>query len=89
MNFAIIGCGFIAKKHAKAIQEVENANLVAVSDKLSSAMQPYVEEYGAEAYESLDEMLLREDIDVVSVCTPTGLHAPLAIKVANSKKHVI
>lgn len=89
MNFAIVGCGFIAKKHAKAIQEVENANLVAVSDKLPSAMQPYVEEYGAEAYESLDEMLLREDIDVVSVCTPTGLHAPLAIKVADSKKHVI
>ncbi|RIU94758.1 Gfo/Idh/MocA family protein [Oceanobacillus picturae] len=89
MNFAIVGCGFIAKKHAKAIQEVESANLIAVSDKLPSAMQPYVEEYGADAYESLDEMLLREDIDVVSVCTPTGLHAPLAIKVADSKKHVI
>lgn len=89
MNFAIVGCGFIAKKHVKAIKEVENANLVAVSDKLPTAMQPYVEEYGVEAYENLDEMLLREDINVVSVCTPTGLHAPLAIKVANSKKHVI
>ena len=89
MNFAIVGCGFIAKKHAKAIQEVENANLVAVSDKLNTAMEPYVEEYGVAAYEELDQMLLREDIDVVSVCTPTGLHAPLAIKVANAKKHVI
>ena len=89
MNFAIVGCGFIAKKHAKAIQEVENANLVAVSDKLTTAMEPYVEEYGVAAYEELDQMLLREDIDVVSVCTPTGLHAPLAIKVANAKKHVI
>ena len=85
MNFAIVGCGFIAKKHAKAIQEVENANLVAVSDKLNTAMEPYVEEYGVAAYEELDQMLLREDIDVVSVCTPTGLHAPLAIKVANAK----
>ncbi|WP_339226787.1 Gfo/Idh/MocA family oxidoreductase [Oceanobacillus sp. FSL K6-2867] len=89
MNFAIVGCGFIAKKHANAIKEVENANLVAVSDKLPSAMQQYVVEYGANAYEDLDEMLLREDIDVVSVCTPTGLHAPLAIKVANANKHVI
>ncbi|WP_067729061.1 Gfo/Idh/MocA family protein [Oceanobacillus damuensis] len=89
MNFAIVGCGFIAKKHAKAIQDVENANLVAVSDKLPTAMEPYVKEYGVEAYEDLDEMLLREDIDVISVCTPTGLHAPLAIKVANANKHVI
>lgn len=89
MNFAIVGCGFIAKKHAKAIQEVRDAKLVAVSDKIHTAMQPYIEEYGVEAYEDLDEMLLREDIDVVSVCTPTGLHAPLAIKIANSKKHVI
>ncbi|MHA6250719.1 Gfo/Idh/MocA family protein [Oceanobacillus sp. CAU 1775] len=89
MNFAIVGCGFIAKKHAKAIQEVENANLVAVSDKVPVAMQPYAEEYGVETYEDMDEMLKRDDIDVVSICTPTGLHAPLAIRVANAKKHVI
>lgn len=89
MNFAIVGCGFIAKKHAKAIQEVENANLVAVSDKIPEAMQPYAEEYGVLTYEDMDEMLQRDDIDVVSICTPTGLHAPLAIKVANAKKHVI
>lgn len=89
MNFAIVGCGFIAKKHAKAIQNVENAKLVAVSDKIPSSMKPYVEEYDAAAYENLEEMLERNDIDVVSVCTPTGLHAPLAIKIANAKKHII
>lgn len=89
MNFAIVGCGFIAKKHAKAIQEVENAKLVAVSDKNPLAMETYVEEYGVSAYEDLEGMLQRDDIDVVSVCTPTGLHAPLAIKIANAKKHII
>lgn len=57
MNFGIVGCGFIAKKHAIAIQEVENANLVAVSDKITEAMQPYAEKYGAATYEDLDEML--------------------------------
>lgn len=89
MNFAIIGCGFIAKKHAKAIEAINGAKLIAVSDKVPSAMQPYVEEYGADAYEDLDEMLSRKDIDVVCVCTPTGLHASIAIKAANAKKHII
>lgn len=89
LNFAIVGCGFIARKHAKAIQEVKNAKLVAVSDKLSEAMEPYVKEFGVAAYEDFDEMLRREDVDVVCICTPTGLHAPLAIKVANAKKHII
>ncbi|MFC3039862.1 Gfo/Idh/MocA family protein [Virgibacillus xinjiangensis] len=89
MNFAIIGCGFIAKKHAKAIEAVEGATLVAVSDKVPSAMEFYVNEYGVDPYEELDLMLDRDDIDVVSVCTPTGLHAPLAIKAANAGKHII
>jgi len=89
MNFAIVGCGFIAKKHAVAIQKVDDAELVAVSDKISEAMVPYVKNYGVKAYEDLDEMLRRDDIDVVSLCTPTGLHAPLAIKIANAKKHII
>lgn len=89
MNFGIVGCGFIAKKHAKAIQEIDGANLVAVSDKIPEAMTFYVEEYGAEPYTDLSDMLEKKDIDIVCICTPTGLHAPLAIQVANAKKHII
>lgn len=89
MNFGIIGCGFIAKKHAKAINEIDGAKLVAVSDKIPEAMEFYVNEYGADAYEDLADMLDRTDVDVVCVCTPTGLHAPLAIQVASAKKHII
>ena len=89
MNFAIIGCGFIAKKHAAAIENIEGAKLVAVSDKIAENMQSYHDEFGADMYEDSEEMLKREDIDIVSICTPTGLHAPLAIQVAHAKKHII
>lgn len=89
MNFAIIGCGFIAKKHAKAINEIEGAKLVAVTDKIPENMVFYKEEYGAVPYEDMDEMFNNEDIDIVCICTPTGLHAPLAIEAANAKKHII
>ncbi|WHX26166.1 Gfo/Idh/MocA family oxidoreductase [Virgibacillus halodenitrificans] len=89
MDFAIVGCGFIAKKHAKAIENVADAKLVAVSDKIPEAMTPYVEEYGVTPYTELDEMLQEKDIDVVCICTPSGLHAPLAVRIAAAKKHII
>src|SRR5699024_1137109 len=89
MNFAIIGCGFIAKKHAKAIQEVENAKLVAVCDKVPEMMELYTNEYGAKAYTDMQEMLEKENIEIVCICTPSGLHAPIAVEVAAAKKHII
>jgi len=89
MNFAIVGCGFIAKKHADSIKEIKGARLIAVSDKIPTNMRRYTEEFGATPYLDLEEMLSSESIDVVCICTPTGLHAPLAIQVANAKKHII
>ncbi|WP_338449630.1 Gfo/Idh/MocA family oxidoreductase [Niallia oryzisoli] len=89
MNFAIVGCGFIANKHAKAISEIENAKLVAVCDKVPAAMEPYANEYGATPYTEVDDMLEKENIDVVCICTPSGFHASIAVQVANAKKHII
>ncbi|PWA08402.1 oxidoreductase [Pueribacillus theae] len=89
MNFAIIGCGFIAKKHAHSIREIEGAKLVAVCDKIPENMMFYVKEYGARAYEEMNEMFQKENIDIVCICTPTGSHAPIAIQSAHAKKHII
>jgi UDP-N-acetyl-2-amino-2-deoxyglucuronate dehydrogenase len=89
MNFAIVGCGHIAKKHAEAIERIERANLVAVCDKVPQAMNEYVKKYGAKPYENLTDMLSDPSIDVVSICTPSGLHAPIATEAAKAKKHVI
>lgn len=89
MNFAIIGCGFIAKKHALAIENIEAAKLVAVCDKIPENMDFYVKEYGATPYENMEEMFEQEAIDVVCVCTPTGAHEAIAIEAAKAKKHII
>lgn len=89
MNFAIVGCGFIAKKHATAIQNIEGAKLIAVCDKLEAAMQPYKEQYGAKLYTELSDMLQDESIDIVCICTPSGLHAPLAEQVAVAGRHIV
>jgi UDP-N-acetyl-2-amino-2-deoxyglucuronate dehydrogenase len=89
IRFAIVGCGHIAKKHAEAISNTENARLVAVCDTVPERLTPYIEEYGVEGYTDLDEMLKNDNIDVVNICTPSGYHANIAVKAANAKKHVI
>lgn len=89
MNFAIAGCGFIAKKHADAIKNIKDARLAAVCDKVESAMAPYIEEYNAIPYTDFNEMLRNPLIDIVCICTPSGLHAPLAEQAAAAGKHII
>ncbi|MFD0680803.1 MULTISPECIES: Gfo/Idh/MocA family protein [unclassified Paenibacillus] len=89
MNFAIVGCGHIAKKHVEAILLIEGAQLVAVCDTNESRLIEYIDAYGVAGYTKLSEMLLNPEIDVVNICTPSGLHAPLAVQVANAGKHVI
>ncbi|RLJ90668.1 Gfo/Idh/MocA family protein [Planococcus citreus] len=89
MNFAIIGCGFIAKKHAQAIENIPNAKLIAVCDKYPDAMDFYVENYNATAYVDSIEMLKDSRIDIVCICTPSGFHAAVAEEVAVAKKHIV
>ncbi|MCQ6264723.1 Gfo/Idh/MocA family oxidoreductase [Fictibacillus sp. WQ 8-8] len=89
MNFAIVGCGFIAKKHAAAIDKIDAARLVAVCDKVPATMEFYKEEYDAEPYTDLQQMLEKEDIDIVCICTPSGFHASIAVQIAEAKKHII
>jgi UDP-N-acetyl-2-amino-2-deoxyglucuronate dehydrogenase len=89
MNFAIVGCGHIAKKHAEAIEKIAGAKLVAVCDKIPENMDFYVGNYGAEQYTDLEKMLGSEAIDIVNICTPSGFHANIAKMTAKAKKHII
>lgn len=89
MNFAIVGCGFIAKKHAAAIDKIDAAKLVAVCDKVPATMEFYKEEYDAVPYTELEQMLEKKDIDIVCICTPSGFHVSIAVQIAEAKKHII
>lgn len=89
MKVAIVGCGFIADKHAAAIRNIEGAQLVAVCDKVPAAMERFVEEFWAEPFQDIEVMLDRVEVDVVCVCTPSGLHAPIAIRAAEAGKHLV
>ncbi|WHX40244.1 Gfo/Idh/MocA family oxidoreductase [Mesobacillus sp. AQ2] len=89
VNFAIVGCGHIAKKHAEAITKAEGANLVAVCDTDQSKMEPFIEQYNVQGYTQLTEMLKNDEIHVINICTPSGFHANIAVESANAKKHIV
>lgn len=89
INFAIIGCGHVAKKHADAIDEVDGSQLVAVCDKVEENMNIFTEKHGAKGYSNFHEMIQDEKIDVVCICTPSGSHALIAEAVASAGKHII
>ena len=87
-SFAIIGCGRIAERHAE--QMTRHGNLVAVCDIIPEKANAMADRYHARAYYSMEEMLAQETgLQVVSICTPNGLHAAHAIKVLEAGSHVL
>ncbi|MEP6710942.1 MAG: Gfo/Idh/MocA family oxidoreductase [Ferruginibacter sp.] len=87
-GFAIIGCGRIAKRHAEQINKV--GKLVAVCDIVLENAAELAREYDARMYLSIEELLIKgNDIDIISICTPNGLHAEHSIKSLLANKHVL
>lgn len=88
-GFGIIGCGMVADVHAAAITGLENGKLVAVSSRNSANVKRLVDEYHVDGYLEYHEMLKRDDLDLVCVCTPSGVHLEAAVATAEARKHVI
>jgi predicted dehydrogenase len=79
----------IAPFHAEAVAALPNARLLAVVDVVPELARRRAAEWGCDGYTDLREVLDRPDIDVVSVCVPSGLHAAIGTQVAAAGKHVV
>lgn len=89
-RFAIVGAGVISEHHARAISAHPEAELVAVSDVHEAKAREFAEKYGgARVYQDYEEMLRADDIDAVTVCTPSGMHSAVTIAAAECGKHVL
>ncbi len=88
-GFGIVGCGRIAKNHAAAIQNIDDVRLTAVSDKDIRARSEYSALYGCNSYSGYRDMLKDPEVDIVCICTPSGLHARMAIDALLAGKHVL
>jgi UDP-N-acetyl-2-amino-2-deoxyglucuronate dehydrogenase len=88
-KLALVGCGRISKNHFEALRKVEGLTLTAVCDIVPERAKAAGEQEGVACFTSYDEMLERADCDVVSVCTPSGMHAAQGALAAHAGKHVI
>jgi len=88
LKFGIIGCGRIAQRHAEHIQKA--GQLVAVCDTVKEKADEMAAKYNAKAYTKIEDLLKENvDIDVISVCTPNGLHAKHSIMALKAGFHVL
>jgi len=90
-RIALVGCGRISKTHFEALKKVDGLAVTAVCDIDAARAQSSGEALGVPWYRTLDEMLRTSgpEIDVVSICTPSGLHAAQGAVVARAGKHVV
>ena len=88
-GFGIVGTGVIAAMHAAAIGQLPGARLCAITDVNGAAAAAFAARRGVTAEPGLDELLARDDVDVVCVCVPTGLHAQIGVRAAQAGKHLV
>ena len=89
LGFGIVGCGVISEWHAKAISGIEGIVLVGATDRNQDSREKFAEKFGIVAFDTYEQMLACGDIDVVCICTPSGLHSSMAVQAADAGKHII
>jgi len=89
IRFAVAGQGHIGKRHAEMIVRNPQCELVAVCD-IRSAEACKISYEGVNFYSSLEELLeTEEQLDVLNICTPNGLHAEMALMALDKGLHVV
>ena len=88
-RIGLLGCGRISKNHLDAIAKVDGLDLVAVADTDFARAQKAAEDRKIKPFCSLDEMLKGATLDIVAICTPSGLHSSQGVQVARAGKHVL
>jgi UDP-N-acetyl-2-amino-2-deoxyglucuronate dehydrogenase len=91
LNFALVGCGRISKRHSELLGhgQIAGARLVAVCDIVESKARAIGEQFDVQWFTDMDQMMSSADVDVVVVLTESGRHAEHVIALARHGKHIV
>ena len=91
LGVALVGCGTIARFHARALAEIDDVRLVALVSRSEAAAKKFNDELHASLalYTRLEDALARPDVHLVVVATPSGAHLEPAVAAAKAGKHVV
>ena len=88
-GMGVVGAGMIGNFHGEAIQQLPNAELVAICDTIEDKATEYATKHGCDKYTDMAKFLADDRIDVITIATPSGLHGETAIAAAGAHKHAI
>lgn len=90
IRIAIVGCGRISKNHFGSIEKRgDELELVAICDINPAVLSEHAEKYKVPAYRDIEEMLVNEQLDLVALCTPSGIHSDQTVLAAKHHVHVM
>jgi len=88
-GFGIVGLGLIAEFHAKAIRAMKKGKLIACYSRSQTNADAFGKKYNCSGYSSMNAFCSHPDLDIVTICTPSGAHLEPSLKVAEAGKHLI
>lgn len=89
VRIAVVGCGRISRNHFESIDRIDGLRVTAVCDIDEERAREAGSRLGVPWFRSYEEMLARSESDLVSICTPSGLHPAQGILAARAGKHVV
>jgi UDP-N-acetyl-2-amino-2-deoxyglucuronate dehydrogenase len=90
IKIAIVGCGRISKNHFGSIeQHKDHFELVAICDIDPVVLAENADKYKVPAYRDMEEMLEKEQLDLVVLCTPSGTHSVQTVLASKHRVHVV
>lgn len=88
-NVGVIGVGSMGYNHVRIYSELENANLVAISDMVRGTLDKVSKEFNTVGYVDYDNILQIDDIEVVNICVPTVFHHDVVMQAIEAGKNVL
>ncbi|HVN77895.1 MAG TPA: Gfo/Idh/MocA family oxidoreductase, partial [Terriglobia bacterium] len=89
MGFGLLGTGLIAPFHARAIQASDCARLVAAADLDRDRLAKFTGQFNCRGYNSLEQMVLDPEIQVINILTPNHLHTAAVLLATRAGKHIL
>ena len=89
IRFAVIGVGGIGRLHVKSMQELDTTQVTALCNRQGGESQQLAQQIGAAWESDYQSVVKRDDVDAVTICTPSGTHMDIALAAIQAGKHVL
>jgi predicted dehydrogenase len=89
LKTAIVGCGKVGHLHAKALSRAPESVFVAACGRVPKKTEAFAAGYKVKPYVDVEEMIAREGVQALAICTPHPMHALHAVKAAQAGVHIL